>query len=191
MGSKVIPAYYESESLNEAWTALVTLMDGDSRGQLFFLCPEPGNTGRKWQPSWDQVMTKAQLVSTFEVDFRVCIDRDETRDEDSCDVWCIAKALVQGLDVVEEGDRCGKLIVQDWDGKEHGFEITAAHTHPILGDTYTMIYTCEFESSRDHSWVVGRSLPGGKFEKVSVLEMSYEESYSLRCFAVKRQYILI
>ncbi len=57
MGSRLIPAYYESESLEHAWTALVHTMTSACRGQLFSLCAEPGNAGKQWRPSWDQVMT--------------------------------------------------------------------------------------------------------------------------------------
>ncbi|KAK0224546.1 hypothetical protein EDD85DRAFT_981251 [Armillaria nabsnona] len=47
MGSATIPAYYESESLEHAWTALVNAMGRGHRGALF-LCAEPGNAGKKW-----------------------------------------------------------------------------------------------------------------------------------------------
>ncbi|PBK76415.1 hypothetical protein ARMSODRAFT_863459, partial [Armillaria solidipes] len=53
-----IPAYYESATLEEAWTALVNSMGAYVRAKLFFLCPEPGDIGPKWRPSWDQVMNK-------------------------------------------------------------------------------------------------------------------------------------
>ncbi|KAK0453896.1 hypothetical protein EV421DRAFT_1687691, partial [Armillaria borealis] len=54
--SSSIPAYYESESLEDAWAALVNSMSSSHRGELFFRYPEVGNGGRKWRPSWDQVM---------------------------------------------------------------------------------------------------------------------------------------
>ncbi|KAK0458111.1 uncharacterized protein EV420DRAFT_1480261 [Desarmillaria tabescens] len=63
MWSHTIPAYDESQSLEEAWTALVNSMNVRLRGQLFFLYPEPGNAGTKWRPSWDQVMTKPLLAN--------------------------------------------------------------------------------------------------------------------------------
>ncbi|KAK0458119.1 uncharacterized protein EV420DRAFT_1254343, partial [Desarmillaria tabescens] len=53
--SETIPAYYESQSLEEAWTALVNSADVRSRAQFFFLYPEPGNAGAKWRPSWGQL----------------------------------------------------------------------------------------------------------------------------------------
>ncbi|KAK0436337.1 uncharacterized protein EV420DRAFT_239050 [Desarmillaria tabescens] len=84
MWSEKIPAYYESQSLEEAWTALVNSMDALRRGEFFFLCPEPGNAGRKWRPSWNQVMMKP--LPAYDFDPSVRVHRDETGDEDSCNV---------------------------------------------------------------------------------------------------------
>ncbi|KAK0233972.1 hypothetical protein IW262DRAFT_1259875 [Armillaria fumosa] len=111
-GSRSIPAYYESESLEDAWRALVNSMDVEFRGgRLFFLCPEPGDTGPKWRPSWEQAMTKPLLpYHTY-----VRVDRDETRDEDWCNMRCI-DGLVWGLAVVEGGERHGEFIVERDDG---------------------------------------------------------------------------
>ncbi|KAK0506456.1 hypothetical protein EDD18DRAFT_1240950 [Armillaria luteobubalina] len=53
-----IPAYYESQSLEDAWTALVFEMDAIIRGDLFFTYPEPGTGCVKWRPSWEQVVEK-------------------------------------------------------------------------------------------------------------------------------------
>ncbi|KAK0474100.1 hypothetical protein IW261DRAFT_1369688, partial [Armillaria novae-zelandiae] len=53
-GSKSIPAYSESASLEHAWTALVDSMHAWTRTELFVLCPEPGDRGPKWRPSWHQ-----------------------------------------------------------------------------------------------------------------------------------------
>ncbi|SJL13461.1 uncharacterized protein ARMOST_16905 [Armillaria ostoyae] len=189
LGSESIPAYYESASLGEAWTALVNSMATPPRGELFFLCPEPGNGGKKWRPSWDQVMMPLPAYKPYP---EVYIDRDETEDEDSCDdVRCI-EGLVRGLAVVEGGRRRGELIVENNGGIEQ-FKITATHTYPIPEDTYTMIYACEFESSRGYGWVVGRSLPGGKFEKVATLEFSRKEQRRLEDLHItkKHRYILI
>ncbi len=94
MDSATIPAYYESESLEHAWTALVNAMDADCRGELFFLCAEPGNGDKKWRPSWEQVMTKP-LPAFLELGYSLNVDRDETRDKDWCDVEGI-EGLVLG-----------------------------------------------------------------------------------------------
>ncbi|PBK76407.1 hypothetical protein ARMSODRAFT_925693 [Armillaria solidipes] len=189
MESVTIPAYYESQSLEEAWTALVNSMEVDCRAELFFLCPEPGDGGPKWRPSWDQVMNKPLLEYLPYPDGVVqFIDRDETGDEDQCDTECI-EGLVRGLAVVEGGHRHGEFIVECDDGIAR-FKITAAHTYPIPEDTYTLIYG---DDEFTNSYVVGRSLPGGKFEKVSVLEISYEEQCRLEDLDIfkKHRYILI
>ncbi|KAK0224567.1 hypothetical protein EDD85DRAFT_913691 [Armillaria nabsnona] len=185
MRSKSIPAYYESESLEHAWTALVNSMHTFYRGSLFFLCAEPGNADKKWRPSWDQVMTKplpavlSSLTPTY---------WNEAGDEDWCDAEGI-EGLVLGLAIVEKGDRRGVLIVKDKGGKEHRCEITATHTSPIPEDTYTMIYDWHHRGV----CVVGRSLPGGKFEKVSTLIISSEEYGWLKDLGIikSRVYILI
>ncbi|KAK0433533.1 hypothetical protein EV421DRAFT_1427413 [Armillaria borealis] len=184
MGSQQIPAYHESASLEEAWTALVNSMNVYCRAQLFFLCPEPGDRGPKWRPSWDQVMNKPLPAYHFDPagGFQF-VDRDETGDEAWCDAECI-DGLVRGLAVVEEGDRHGEFIVECDDGIAR-FKITAAHTYPIPEDTYTLIYG---HYVPENSYVVGRSLPGGKFEKVSVLETSNND---LQCITERHRYILI
>ncbi|SJL07600.1 uncharacterized protein ARMOST_10950 [Armillaria ostoyae] len=197
MVSSSIPAYYESESLENAWTALVNSMHKRCRGELFFLCPEPGNAGKKWRPSWEQVM-KPLPAYDHRAGLQVNVDRDDPGDEDSCKAECIEKGSVLGLDVVLEGvDRRGKLIVKDEHGIEHGFKITATHTYPIPEDTaYTLIDSFSDSLSKEpYGWIVGRSLPGGKFEKVSVLEISYEEYWRLKDhmprITEERRYILI
>ncbi|KAK0506453.1 hypothetical protein EDD18DRAFT_1240948 [Armillaria luteobubalina] len=53
-----IPAYYESQSLEDAWTALVNEMPALKRSLLFFTYPESGTGCKKWRPSWEQVMEK-------------------------------------------------------------------------------------------------------------------------------------
>ncbi|KAK0232864.1 hypothetical protein IW262DRAFT_1303604, partial [Armillaria fumosa] len=53
LGTRSIPAYYESQSLEDAWTALVNEMHPGYRGKLFFTYP--GTTRKKWKPSWEQV----------------------------------------------------------------------------------------------------------------------------------------
>ncbi|SJL13390.1 uncharacterized protein ARMOST_16833 [Armillaria ostoyae] len=190
MGSDTIPAYYESESLEDAWTALVNSMNKWHRAQLFFLCPEPGDRGPKWRPSWNQVMMKPLLEYLPDPDgvFQF-VDRDETGDEETCDAECI-DGLVRGLAVVEGGHRRGKLIVKGEGGKKHRFKITAAHTYPIPEDTYTLIYGCD---NLTNPYVIGRSLPGGKFGKVSVLNISDKEQRRLEDLRIteERRYILI
>ncbi|KAK0506544.1 hypothetical protein EDD18DRAFT_1037902, partial [Armillaria luteobubalina] len=53
-----IPTYYENQSLEDAWTALVNEMTPTYRAILLFTYPEPGTGCVKWRPSWKQVMEK-------------------------------------------------------------------------------------------------------------------------------------
>ncbi|KAK0506557.1 hypothetical protein EDD18DRAFT_1342948 [Armillaria luteobubalina] len=162
-----IPAYYESQSLEDAWTALVNEMSTSVRGDLFFLYPEPGTGCVKWRPSWEQVMEKPPPESHMGFWFPN-VERD---DDDWCEVHCIERVFVHGLAVGgEEGiNRCGELVVEDADGISHAFPIAASHQYPIPEDTYTLL------GSWKH-WVAGRRLPNKMFEKVSVFEIAdYDE----------------
>ncbi|KAK0473122.1 hypothetical protein IW261DRAFT_1404766 [Armillaria novae-zelandiae] len=181
--SRWIPAYSESASLEHAWTALMHSMDGVSRAELSFLCAEPGDAGAKWRPSWHQVMTKPLLP--YEV--LTSVDRDETGGVDSCKVKCV-DGFMRGLAVVKEGDRQGEFIVE-CDDDIMRLQITAPHTYPIPEDTYTLIWNGpDMLNDVRHAWVVGRSLPEGRFEKVSVVETLARD---LRHLTKTRRYILI
>ncbi|KAK0458853.1 uncharacterized protein EV420DRAFT_1642575 [Desarmillaria tabescens] len=183
--SNVIPAYYESQSLEEAWTALVNSMDAQCRADLFSFYPEPGNAGAKWRPSWHQLMTKPLPTDAFAGIF---FDRDEETGVDWCEVECI-KGLVRGLAVVEGDNRHGQLIVKGKDGMKHRFKIMATHTYPIPAETYTLI--CVDESDF-RSWVVGRRLPKQRFEKVSVLQiLDRDESTQLKDLHITEECLII
>ncbi|KAK0500924.1 hypothetical protein EDD18DRAFT_1348355 [Armillaria luteobubalina] len=191
MGYNWIPAYYESASLEDAWTASVDSMVESGRMRLFIMCPEPGDGGPKWRPSWEQVMTNPLLPYLIDLSVPQHVDRNETGDKDWCDAWCI-EGFVRGLAVVEGHDRHGEFIVECDDGIER-FKVTAAHTYPIPEDIYTLMYFICWDGENGnndvpHACVIGRSLPGGSFEKVSVLETSDEDLLDL---TENRQYILI
>ncbi|PBK72650.1 hypothetical protein ARMSODRAFT_953043 [Armillaria solidipes] len=167
--SDVISAYYESQSLEKAWTALLNSMKAGSRGVLFLWCPEPGNAGTKWRPSWDQIMANPLPDGIYTLDD---VDRDEKTNEYSCNMAGIEKGLVRGL-AVGGGDRHGELIVKEKGGMDsHRFKITATHEYPI---PYTLIlayYLHGIFPSRYYCYcVIGRSLPEKRFEKVSVLQI--------------------
>ncbi|PBK64857.1 hypothetical protein ARMSODRAFT_850645, partial [Armillaria solidipes] len=50
-----IPAYHESETLEDAWMALVNAMDPKMRAHLLLEYPGVGLGCKKWRPTWDQV----------------------------------------------------------------------------------------------------------------------------------------
>ncbi|KAK0446532.1 uncharacterized protein EV420DRAFT_892714 [Desarmillaria tabescens] len=165
--SETIPAYREKKDLEDAWTALVDVMGKSFRGQMFFLYPEPGVGSTKWRPSWDQIMTKPLPVDCLS---RAEVYLDDKTRSDCCKLFCIEQGLVKGLNTefAEGADRCGELIVEGIDGTEHTFKIVATHKYPIPEGTYTLL-----RGRQDlQYWVVGRRLPQGEFEKVSVFTMS-------------------
>ncbi|KAK0456852.1 hypothetical protein EV421DRAFT_2013890 [Armillaria borealis] len=177
LGTRSIPAYYESQSLEDAWTALVNEMHPTYRGKLFFTYPEPGTTRKKWRPSWEQVMNMSMPI--FENGFSWLADVGRKNDvDDWCDELHIERGFVRGLAVGggEGIGRCGELVVEDADGIVHSFNIFARHQYLIPEDTYTLI------GSKPRSWgcipyplqywVVGRRLPSKTFEKVSVFTMT-------------------
>ncbi|PBK68814.1 hypothetical protein ARMSODRAFT_1019394 [Armillaria solidipes] len=167
LGSQMMPSYDETQSLEEAWTALVNSMHTAHRGRLFSLYPESGNAGTKWRPSWEQVM---MTPLPDHEDFSINVNRNEM-DEDWCYVECIEKGFVQGLAVVEGVDRHGELIVKDENGVEHVFNVMATHKCPIPEDVYTLIGTDPQPYPQSFSWVLGKRLSGERFEKVSILQI--------------------
>ncbi|KAK0431725.1 hypothetical protein EV421DRAFT_1720208 [Armillaria borealis] len=181
--SRMIPAYHESESLEDAWTALVNEMAAGNRGELFFWYPEPGDAGKKWRPSWEQVMNKclpANQISNMDV------GRDGETGDDWYEGLCVDKGLVWGLAArgAEQVARRGELIVKDAEGIEHTFDIIAHHGYPIPEDTYMLLgmdpypkfqHWYKYIRDRIQYWVIGRRLSDGKFEKVSMFEMDNEE----------------
>ncbi|KAK0456845.1 hypothetical protein EV421DRAFT_1896040 [Armillaria borealis] len=174
--TRSIPAYYESQSLEHAWTALLYEMISPYRGTLFFTYPEPGTECRKWRPSWKQVMTKSLPIDMDDWVALAHVNRDD--DDYWCEVLHIERGFVHGLAVGgEEGiDRYGELVVEDADGIAHSFNILASHQYPIPEDTYTLLGSePELRDDEIHPpqyWVVGRRLPSKMFEKVSVFQMT-------------------
>ncbi|SJL05337.1 uncharacterized protein ARMOST_08704 [Armillaria ostoyae] len=175
LGACSIPAYNESQSLEDAWTTLINEMDSYHRGVLFFTYPEPGAGCNKWRPSWEQVMTES--LPHHEYDLAAYVERD---DDDWCEGLHIERGFVHGLaEGGEEGmDRCGELVVEDAHGIAHTFGILASHQYPIPEDTYTLLGSDPYyrgEMCLPQYWVIGRRLPSKKFEKVSVFNVPYRD----------------
>ncbi|KAK0470213.1 uncharacterized protein EV420DRAFT_96695 [Desarmillaria tabescens] len=179
--SNTIPAYYETQSVEDAWTALVNTMQKRYRAQLLFLYPNPGDGDTRWRPSWKQVMAE---VPSFEEDPCVYGDLrwDEKMNVDTFKGYCIwSGGYVRGLAVgnPEGGLRHGELLVRDWRRKLHTFQIVATHQHPIPDGPYSLLSNNGLGVLySDKHWVAGKMRPGKvgpKFEKVSVFELPDEE----------------
>ncbi len=163
--SFTIPAYHESESLEDAWTALVDTMSPVMRADMLFVYPGAGLGCKKWRPTWTQIMTEPLPVPD---NGSGSVKHDNETGEDWLEEHCIEKGLVQGLDVgsAEEHDRCGELVVEGADGIAHTFKIHVTHQCLISKDMYTLL-----GDRLGWTWVVGQRLPGQKFKKVSVFTM--------------------
>ncbi|KAK0222384.1 hypothetical protein IW262DRAFT_1460707 [Armillaria fumosa] len=167
-----IPAYHESQSLEDAWTALVNSMISGMRVSFLLLYPGVGLGCKKWRPTWEQVMTESLPEDTYYIGH---VEHDEEADEDSFECLCIKNGHVRGLDVELEGvHRCGELVVESADGMLHTFAIRATHQIPIPKDTYTFLGSrawLESDQIQRLYWAVGRRLADLRFEKVSVVVM--------------------
>ncbi|SJL08931.1 uncharacterized protein ARMOST_12306 [Armillaria ostoyae] len=162
-----IPAYHESETLEDAWTALVNAMDPGMRTRFLLVYPRVGLGCKKWRPTWDQVM-KQPLPKDVD-DLYACVWHNNKMDEDWCGEHCIEKGHVWVFNVgsAERRDRCGELVVKAAYGIAHTFNIRVTHQFPIPEDTYTLLSGGNL--SWFSHWAIGRRLPDQRFEKVSVI----------------------
>ncbi len=173
-----IPAYYEMQSMEDAWTALVDVLDDVERATLFFTYPRPGNRNKVWRPSWSQVMNNVEVLPSS---LAASVQRTEDTDSDWVDAVSIESGCVQGL---AEGShngkrRQGELIVTDDAGTRLTFKITADHQYQIPNGVYTLLGSSPYSrfdgEFLDQYWVVGRRFPERKFEKVSVFQIADHE----------------
>ncbi|PBK80135.1 hypothetical protein ARMGADRAFT_1040315 [Armillaria gallica] len=166
LGPYAIPAYHESETLEDAWTALVNTMYAHMRALFLLLYPGVGLGCKKWRPTWDQVM-KQPLPKDVN-NLYTGVKHDDETGEDWFEGPCIDKAHVRGFDAgsAEGCDRYGELVVKAADGIVHTFKIHVTHRFPIPEDTYTLL-----GDNLHRFWAVGRRLPDQRFEKVSVIVM--------------------
>ncbi len=100
LSSSTIPSYYESQSLEDAWTALLNTTFSCVRGDLFFKYPEPGNAGAKWRPSWNQVMEKSLPEHDTLGNPYPGVRRHIGDDVDRCRGFCVENGFVRGLAVL-------------------------------------------------------------------------------------------
>ncbi len=168
-------AYHENETLEDAWTALVNAMGDHMRARILFLYPGVGLGCKKWRPTWEQVMTEPLPADVYCDGF---VRHNDETDEDWDNGPCIEQGYVRGLNMgsAEGVNRCGELVVKDADGMQHTFKIRVTHQFPIPEGAYTLL--CSFNPWDDKEvrefWVVGRSLPDRRFEKLSVIRIPDE-----------------
>ncbi|SJL19087.1 uncharacterized protein ARMOST_22695 [Armillaria ostoyae] len=98
--TKEIPAYYETQSEEDAWTALVCVMPESIRMQMLLNYSAPGNGYKVWRESWRQVMNMPEIAMP-PLSHRV--DWSEEIDADWFQGLCIYSSYIEGL---TEGSRC-------------------------------------------------------------------------------------
>ncbi len=195
---RAIPAYYESKSLEDAWTALVNTTHRWNRALLLFQYPRVGLGCKKWRPTWNQVMT--ETLPAY-VNYFSAVEHDDEMDEDWVEGLCIEKGLLQGLDMPsDEGvDQWGELVVTDAEGMAHTFKIHVTHQLPIPGDMYVLLRSQDplnyYEETKQIYWAFGRRMPDQRFEKVSVFMMDdwteVERLHDLQGVMVKSHNVLV
>ncbi|KAK0435343.1 uncharacterized protein EV420DRAFT_1317765 [Desarmillaria tabescens] len=173
--SREVPAYYEMQSLEDAWTMLVNDMREWFRSDLLFLFPKPGNGNKGWRPSWRQVMT--EVLPLYYTRGYFGIGRTEETDADWHWGPCFESGYVQGLarELQEGKRRQGELVIEDKTGAKHAFKIIADHQYPIPEGSYTLLGSPPLDGLtgwvREQYWLVGQRLPEQKLKKVSVFQI--------------------
>ncbi len=198
LGPRTIPAYYESKSLEDAWTALVNTQHTFHRGLLLFQYPGVGLGCKKWRPTWNQVMTETLPAYVY---YYGEVKHDDEMDEDWVEGLCIEKGLLQGLDMPSnEGvDQCGELVVTDAEGMAHTFKIHVTHQLLIPGDMYVLLRSPYpynyYEERKQIYWAFGRRMPDQRFKKVSVFMMDdwteVKRLHDLQGVMVKSRNVLV
>ncbi|KAK0493534.1 hypothetical protein EDD18DRAFT_1356457 [Armillaria luteobubalina] len=191
LSSYTIPAYHESETLEDAWTALVNALAPSTRADFLFMYPGVGLGSKKWRPTWDQVMKESLSQSGFSGYAEV--EHNDEMDEDSYSGSCIEKGYVRGFDMgsAENHVRSGELVIKAADGIAHTFEIKVTHRLPIPEDTYTLLNSGD--EYLTNQWAVGKQLPDQRFEKVSVIDGVYSDMNGdgLAEFTERRYFVLV
>ncbi|KAK0491882.1 hypothetical protein EDD18DRAFT_529393 [Armillaria luteobubalina] len=178
-----IPAYYEAQTEEDAWSAQVAVMSTFIRAELFLLYPNPGSGNKVWRPSWTQVMTES-LPKCTALHSRGWVKRTEETDIDYFSGLFIESAHVRGLAGVlpTPKPRQGELVIKDKSGVERQFKIIAKHQYPIPEDSYALVGNdiCASRQERQY-WVVGQRLPDQMFKKSSVFEMKDKAEVTRLC----------
>ncbi|PBK89144.1 hypothetical protein ARMGADRAFT_1083697 [Armillaria gallica] len=168
--STTAPAYSELESAEDAWTALVMVMNGFYRSNMLFLYHEPGSEKNAWRPSWQQAMnwdTPSLSAALYGL-----VHHNMKMGTYSYDGWCIESVQVQGLAMPVPAPRKGHLIVQTPNGEEHQYKISASHQYSIPDGEYSLLLCDTYiMDTNETPCVVGKMLPDQTFIKTSVFEI--------------------
>ncbi len=129
---RVIPAYHESETLEDAWTALVNEMAPSMRAAILLLYPGVGLGCKKWRPTWDQLMMEPLPK---DVDYLYAIFSMTTRQMRT--IFISRIALKRGMCGYSTRDlQKGVIDAESWLLKQRtGSCIHSKSTSPTISDT--------------------------------------------------------
>ncbi|SJL13340.1 uncharacterized protein ARMOST_16781 [Armillaria ostoyae] len=172
-----LPVYNMAQSEEGAWRYLVKAMYRDTRADLFFYYPEPGNGTKRWRPSWKQVMTQTLPssdeakaigdIGIYMLPFSEIVLHRGPR---------IRLGEVCGLaDQSHDGNpRRGELVVKDRTGAPHRIKVIANHQYQIPEGLYVLIGNNDADVFMKY-WVLGHQRKSNRFEKLSVIRIADED----------------
>ncbi|PBK94165.1 hypothetical protein ARMGADRAFT_1029981 [Armillaria gallica] len=123
------------------------------------------------RPSWQQAMMNNAIVDEYFVRKLPKVSQRNNLDGDWYMGYRIESGDVWGLEEVRKEERPlkGQLVLQDITGELHSIKTVAYHKYPIPNGSYMLIGRREVLIGL---WVVGWLREDGKFEKLSVFEIS-------------------
>ncbi len=173
-----LPVYDMGQSEEQAWVWLLRAMFPNTRADLFFYYPEPGNRGYSWRPSWQQVMTQplplhgeAQAIGNIEILVMTSAEQVLHRGPRIRlgEVCRLAGRSPDGY------PRHGELVVKDSTGAPHRIKVVANHQYQIPDGLYTLIgNNGDADGVFMKYWVVGRQRFNW-FKKLSVIHIEDED----------------
>ncbi len=149
----------------------------NTRADLFFYYPEPGNGMSFWAPSWEQVMTptlplRGEAAAIGATDTSILVGWHQHRGPR------IKSGEVHGLadQSHDRNPRRGQLVVKDGTGAPHRIAVVANHQYQIQDGLYTLIGNDgDTDGVFMKYWVVGHMYMRDWFEKVSVIHIEDED----------------
>ncbi|KAL0632208.1 hypothetical protein Q9L58_008918 [Maublancomyces gigas] len=172
MKSRTLPAYHRvpNDDLLEVegtWWQLVYCMSDTMRGELLFLFPQPGDSGKNlWMPTWRQLMD-VDMVQDSHIDESVTIIAGRKAKYNG---YVLAKCNITGHQVTVVADRAGE------------FTFIASNTDP-KDDTYTLV-----GNPRRNYFIVCKLQQNdeGELEKVAVIKVTPEETEKVLEWGLRR-----
>lgn len=182
LSSQSLPAYYASQSPEDAWNMLVDHMLEPTRSVLLFVFPSAGDGRRLWMPSWKQIVEtdllslRGQALGHEPVQSRgsgssIMVQHRGYR-INKCFIRGLGLLLPDAEDTQDNNEqRVGFVEVEAEGGEKYKRKIQARHRVVIPDGWYTLAGDTGLEN-----WVVcqSREVSGTRLRKVSVVTVKEE-----------------